>query len=227
MLGFPRSDAINETIDRCRAVRPGRHPGEHIPKSIEPSALLPRIRVAGRFVHSDVAVIGCIRFRSETSCRTMDREASTKGTAVPGFSGAGTCGGVMVRGPASGNGTRSSVYYLDSAGPASPRPRLRALDTGLVLDGELDPLAADMQADGSLAARPGIGGSWRGAGGRWLLWPLRVVLWTALAVVAFRGITAIVSGSSPAPAGGTGPANATGEFPVSLAEAYATEFGRV
>jgi len=133
----------------------------------------------------------------------------------------------MVRGPASGNGTRSPVYYLDSAGLASPRPGPRALDTGLVLDGELDPLAADMQADGSLAARPGIGGSWRGAGGRWLLWPLRVVLWTALAVVAFRGITAIISGSSPAPAGGTGPANATGKFPVSLAEAYAAEFGRV
>ncbi len=133
----------------------------------------------------------------------------------------------MVRGPASGNGTRSPVYYLDSAGLASPRPGPRALDTGLVLDGELDPLVADMQADGSLAARPGIGGSWRGAGGRWLLWPLRVVLWTALAVVAFRGITAIISGSSPAPAGGTGPANATGKFPVSLAEAYAAEFGRV
>ena len=133
----------------------------------------------------------------------------------------------MVRGPTSGNGTRSSVYYLDSAGLASPRPGPGALDTGLVLDGELGPLVADMQADGSLAARPGIGGSWRGAGGRWLLWPLRVVLWTALAVVAFRGITAIISGSSPAPAGGTGPANATGKFPVSLAEAYATEFGRV
>ena len=127
----------------------------------------------------------------------------------------------MVRGPTSGNGTRSSVYYLDSAGLASPRPRPRALDT------EWDSLVADMQADGSLAARPGIGGSWRGAGGRWLLWPLRVVLWTALVVVAFRGITAIIFGSSPAPAGGTGPANATGKFPVSLAEAYATEFGRV
>ena len=133
----------------------------------------------------------------------------------------------MVRGPKSGNGTRSSVYYLDSAGLASPRPRPRVLDTGLALDSELDPLLTDMQADGSLAARPGIGGSWRGAGGRWLLWPLRVVLWTALVVVAFRGITAIIFGSSAAPAGGTGPANATGEFPVSLAEAYATEFGRV
>lgn len=127
----------------------------------------------------------------------------------------------MVRGPKSGNGARSSVYYLDSAGLASPRPRPRALDT------EWDPLVAGMQADGSLAARPGIGGSWRGAGGRWLLWPLRVVLWTALVVVAFRGITAIIFGSSPAPAGGTGAANTAGEYPVSLAEAYATEFGRV
>jgi hypothetical protein len=127
----------------------------------------------------------------------------------------------MVRGPTSGNGTRSSVYYLDSAGLGSPRPRPRTLDTGL------DPLVTDMQADGSLAARPGIGGSWRGSGGRWLLWPLRLVLWTALVVVAFRGITAIIFGSSPAPPGGTGAANATGEFPVSLAEAYATEFGRV
>ena len=133
----------------------------------------------------------------------------------------------MVRGPKSGNGTRSSVYYLDSAGLASPRPRPRVLDTGLALDSELDPLLTDMQADGSLAARPGIGGSWRGAGGRWLLWPLRVVLWTALVVVAFRGITAIIFGSSPAPAGGTGAANTAGEYPVSLAEAYATEFGRV
>ena len=134
----------------------------------------------------------------------------------------------MVRGPTSGNGTRSSVYYLDSAGLASPRPRPRVLDTGLALDSELDPLPTDMQADGSLAARPGIGGGgWRGAGGRWLLWPLRVVLWTALVVVAFRGITAIIFGSPAAPAAGTGPANATGEFPVSLAEAYATEFGRV
>ena len=133
----------------------------------------------------------------------------------------------MVRGPKSGNGTRSPVYYLDPAELVSPRPRPRALDTELALDSGPDPLGADMQADGSLAAHPGIGGSWRGAGGRWLLWPLRVVLWTALAVVAFRGITAIIFGSSPAPAGGTGTANTAREFPVSLAEAYATEFGRV
>ncbi len=136
----------------------------------------------------------------------------------------------MVRGPKSGNGTRSPVYYLDSAGldsprPLSPRPRPRA--QRLILDSAPDLPDADIQADGSLAAGPGIGGSWRGAGGRWLLWPLRVVLWTALAVVAFRGITAIIVNSSPAPAAGPGAGTAAGQFPVSLAEAYATEFGRV
>jgi hypothetical protein len=200
---------------------------EHVPNSIEPTAWSARFTGAGRFVLADVPVIGSIRFwlHAGTSWRTMEREASTKGTAAPGFAGAGTCGGVMVRGPKSGNGTRSPVYYLASAELASPRPRPRA--QRLTLDSELDSLAAGIQADGSLAAAPGIGASWRGAGGRWLMWPLRVVLWTALLVVAFRGITAIIFNSSPAPAGGTGTGTATGEFPVSLAEAYASEFGRV
>ncbi len=130
----------------------------------------------------------------------------------------------MVRRPKSGNGARSSVYYPDSADLVSPRSKPWAQRPAL--DSEMDPLAAGMQADGSLAARPGFGGGSRGAGGRWMLWPLRVVLWTALLVIAFRGITAIIFSSSPAPAGGTGTGTG-GEFPVSLAEAYAAEFGRV
>lgn len=128
----------------------------------------------------------------------------------------------MVRGPKSGNGTQSPVYYLDSAGLVPPRPPARELYS------EMDPLAAGMLAEGSLAADPGIGGSWQGGGGRWLLWPLRVVLWGALLVIAFRGITAIVFNTAAAPAGGgTVPQSATGQFPVTLAEAYAAEFGRV
>jgi hypothetical protein len=73
------------------------------------------------------------------------------------------------------------------------------------------------------------GGGWGGAGGRWLLWPLRVVLWATLLVVAFRGVTAIFfSHSSASPAVGTGSASAkSGQFPVALAEAYAAEFGQV
>ena len=130
----------------------------------------------------------------------------------------------MVRGPKSGNATQSTVYYLDSAERGASRSRPRA--QRLTLGGEMDPLAAGVQADGSLAASPGIGGGSRGAGGRWLLWPLRAVLWTTLLVIAFRGITAIIFSSSGGTAGGTG--TRTGEeFPVSLAEAYATEFGRV
>jgi hypothetical protein len=153
----------------------------------------------------------------------MDREASTIGTAVPGFAGAETCGGVMVRGPKSGDGARSPVYYLDRAELVPPRSQAQELYS------EMDPLAAGMLADGSLAADPGIGGSWQGGGGRWLLWPLRVVLWAALLVIAFRGITAIVFNQALAPAGGgTGPASAAGaQFPVAVAEAYAAEFGRV
>ena len=52
----------------------------------------------------------------------------------------------MVRVPKSGNGTRSPVYYLDSASLVPPRPRAQALHD------EMDPLAAGVQADGSLAA---------------------------------------------------------------------------
>ena len=125
----------------------------------------------------------------------------------------------MVRGPNSGDGTRSPVYYLASAGLGSTRPRPRALD-------EIDPLAGAALA---LEAEFSAGSAWNGAGGRWLLWPLRVVLWAALLVIAFRGVTAIVfNQNSAAPGAGTGPASATaGSFPVSLAEAYAADFGRV
>ena len=126
----------------------------------------------------------------------------------------------MVRGPEVGNGAWSPVHRPGSAGLAAPRARPRALDD------EMDLLAAGVLPDGSLAAEPGLSGGWRGAGGRWLLWPLRVVLWTALLVIAFRGITAIVFNHAAAPAGG-GPGADGEQFPVAQAEAYATEFGRV
>jgi hypothetical protein len=132
----------------------------------------------------------------------------------------------MVRGPKSGNGTRSSVHNLDAAGfsPLRPRPRQpRALDS------EIDPLAPGLLAGDDLDADPQADGAWSGAGGRWLLWPLRVVLWAALLVITFRGITAIVFSQTSAPAGGgpASPSTAGGQFPVTLAEAYAAEFGRV
>ena len=133
----------------------------------------------------------------------------------------------MVRGPKSGNGARSSVYYLAPAGLVPPRPRARALYDEAEYGGA-DQLGAGVLADGTLAADP-AGGSWRGGGGRWLLWPLRVLLWAVLVVIAFRGLTAIIfSQASSPPAASAGPAEAaSGQFPVSLAEAYAAEFGRV
>ena len=54
------------------------------------------------------------------------------------------------------------------------------------------------------------------------------MLWAALLVVVFRGLTAIIFSHAAAPAGGAGTQDAAGgRFPVAMAEAYATEFGRV
>lgn len=69
---------------------------------------------------------------------------------------------------------------------------------------------------------------WRGAGGRWLVWVARVVVWAVILLVGYRGVLAIVG--SPA-TGGSAPGadrqTAASQFPVSAAEAYALEFGNV
>jgi hypothetical protein len=74
-----------------------------------------------------------------------------------------------------------------------------------------------------------VGRAWPGAGGRWLIWPLRAVLWAALLIIVYRGIGAIVLGSAPPDSGGSAPASAaaTSQFPVTLADAYALDFGQV
>ncbi|MGH3258532.1 MAG: conjugal transfer protein [Streptosporangiaceae bacterium] len=101
-----------------------------------------------------------------------------------------------------------------------PRPVLAPGPAGAgAFASEADPLDLD--------APPGR--AWTGAGGRWRLWPLRMALWAALLVIAYRGVTAIVFNPAGAlRAGGTSSAGATaGQFPVALAEAYASEFGQV
>lgn len=83
-------------------------------------------------------------------------------------------------------------------------------------------------AQGLGRMRPRVPANWRGAGGRWLVWAFRVVVWVVLLVIGYRGITAIVlnetpSGSRP-PAQ---PSRAAAAFPATLAGAFALEFGQV
>jgi len=118
----------------------------------------------------------------------------------------------MFRGPNPGDGAHLPDYshVVPLFGAAGPRPA--------VLENE-----TDLRDPGAPAGR-----SWSGSGGRWLLWPLRVVLWATLLIIAYRGVTAIVLHQAAAPpAGGAEPAGPGGQFPVTLAEAYATEFGQV
>lgn len=119
----------------------------------------------------------------------------------------------MVRGPHAGNGKHSRDYF-------SARPLLSSVPTGagtLWFD-EDDPWDADSAT----------GGTWSGSGGRWRLWPLRVVLWLALLVIAYRGVTAIVFNQTGArQAGGASSSANHNDFPVALAEAYAAQFAQV
>jgi hypothetical protein len=67
----------------------------------------------------------------------------------------------------------------------------------------------------------------RGAGGRWLVWGLRAVVWVVLLLIGYRGVAAIVAGPA---ASSTLPAPsrvAVSGFPVTLAQAYALQFGDV
>ncbi len=67
-----------------------------------------------------------------------------------------------------------------------------------------------------------------GSGGRWLVWTGRVVAWALLLLVGYRGVAAIITGqpraaAEPAPAA----ASRSSGFPVTLAQAYALQFGSV
>jgi Conjugative transposon protein TcpC len=70
---------------------------------------------------------------------------------------------------------------------------------------------------------------WRGAGGRWLVWAGRAIVWAVLLIIGYRGVLAIVAGQAATPASTAPPVSvsSTTSFPTSLAEAYALQFGRV
>jgi hypothetical protein len=77
---------------------------------------------------------------------------------------------------------------------------------------------------------PAAKSPWGGSGGRWTVWPLRVILWVAILVIGYRGITAILLNETPSSASNSNTpaaASASSQFPVTLAEAYAVEFGQV
>ena len=78
--------------------------------------------------------------------------------------------------------------------------------------------------------KPAAKTPWGGGGGRWTVWPLRVILWVAILVIGYRGITAILLNETPSPTSNSNTpaaASASSQFPVTLAEAYALEFGQV
>jgi hypothetical protein len=68
---------------------------------------------------------------------------------------------------------------------------------------------------------------WSGAGGRWMVWPMRVVLWAAILIIGYRGVMAIALNETPANTKGTATtASSTPAFPVTLGEAFAMQFGQ-
>src|SRR5580693_9143605 len=98
----------------------------------------------------------------------MDRGPARR-DGRPAVAGAETCGGVMFRGPNVGDGGRWSDYphVIPLFGSAGPGPGVLEHS---VLDHGIDPRGSGVPS----------GRAWSGGGGRWLLWPLRVVLWAAL-----------------------------------------------
>ncbi|HEY5360201.1 MAG TPA: conjugal transfer protein [Streptosporangiaceae bacterium] len=102
--------------------------------------------------------------------------------------------------------------------------RRATLDRGVPTDADDEALLADSAP--SRARRPAARPR-RGAGGRWLIYAARAVVWIVLLLIGYRGVTAIITGrtasSTPTPsAASSGPA-----FPATLAEAYALQFGSV
>jgi hypothetical protein len=103
-----------------------------------------------------------------------------------------------------------------------------------ILDRSAQSTAHSAGAEAAPGAPDPVGGTaertgprWRGAGSRWLIWASRAVLWAVLLVIGYRGVTAIVTTPKPAQVSPAAGADATHGFPVSLAEAYAMQFGQV
>ena len=104
------------------------------------------------------------------------------------------------------------------------RTGITSLDSGT----ESPDYGGESPATGSrdaVAAKP----PWSGGGGRWLVWPMRVVLWAAILIIGYRGVMAILLNETPSPSNSTSaaPSSSAPSFPVSLGSAYALQFGQV
>src|SRR5499427_8504984 len=67
---------------------------------------------------------------------------------------------------------------------------------------------------------------WRGAGGRWLVWTFRIVVWVILLIIGYRGVMAIVLNETPPTHTPPAPTASAPDFPVQEASAYALQFGQ-
>lgn len=82
------------------------------------------------------------------------------------------------------------------------------------------------QGSGGKPGRAGPG--WRGAGGRWLVWVGRIVVWLVVLIIGYRGVTAIMFNETPSKPAPAPVATTPGSgFPSALAGAYALQFGQV
>ncbi len=67
-----------------------------------------------------------------------------------------------------------------------------------------------------------------GSGGRWLVWTGRVLVWAVLLLIGYRGVAAILTGQPrPEARPGLTASNQGSGFPVTLARAYALQFGSI
>lgn len=104
------------------------------------------------------------------------------------------------------------------------RPSVASLDSGTESPVHGDEPSAAADRKGPVVKPP-----WSGGGGRWVLWPMRVVLWAAILIIGYRGVQAIIFGETPSSGSGAGNSTATSAsaFPVDLGEAFAVRFGEV
>jgi conjugative transposon protein TcpC len=82
-------------------------------------------------------------------------------------------------------------------------------------------------AQGGDVTRQRAAQSWRGAGGRWLVWAFRAVLWAVLLIIGYRGVMAILLNEAPATSTPAPSAPPTSKFPAGLAGGFALQFSEV